>query len=146
MYRFAVVFALLAIVAFPPAALGDPPARFPAGNIDFVDTTCGFDVAVHYVVDREIVKVFSDGTIIITGSLTATLTHGSKSIYLNVSGPGFIRTNADGTVTFYGTGRGFGPVGGTLITASGLIIVPLLPPGTGFQAGGTSTDLCLLLA
>jgi hypothetical protein len=44
-----------------PAARADPPQVFPLTAFDFVDTTCGFDVSVHFVLNGEVLRVFSNG-------------------------------------------------------------------------------------
>jgi hypothetical protein len=75
----------------------------PSG--DFTDTTtCGFDVDVHYTTNNETAKIFSDGTIIVTGPLTATFSaDDGKSVTLNIAGPATITSES---VIGHGVGAG----------------------------------------
>ena len=41
-----------------PSALADPPLITPAPVTDFVDSTCGFPIFVHFTVNRETAKTY----------------------------------------------------------------------------------------
>jgi hypothetical protein len=44
-----------------------PPVIVPAPISDHSDSTCGFPLQVHFTANAETAKIFSDGTIIVTG-------------------------------------------------------------------------------
>ena len=101
-----------------PDVYADQPTFTPSPNTDFVDTTCGFPITVHFVVNGETAKTFTSGTTIVTGPSFAQLTGPTgKSITLNNSGPAKI-TVSDGSVMIIGHGHGFGP----LVTPNGLVL------------------------
>ena len=116
MRRLFVAFIGLATAAAvaAPSALADPPIITPAPLMDFVDTTCGFPIAVHFTVNRETAKTFTNGTTIITGPLFAQLTANGKTVSLNISGP--VRITPTGAVLAHGVGLG------PLSTANGVIL------------------------
>ena len=99
------VLALLVTVLVVGAAQAAPPVIVPAPFADFTDTTtCGFPLEVHFTVNRETAKIFSDGTIRVTGPVKATYTANGKSVSLNIAGPGEI--SPTGTFTAQGVGAG----------------------------------------
>jgi hypothetical protein len=100
-----------------PDVYADRPTITPSLAADFVDTTCGFPVSVHFVVNDQTAKTFTRGTTIITGPLFAELSASGKSITLNISGPARA-TVSDGSVFIVGHGVGFGP----LVTPNGLVL------------------------
>src|SRR5215471_13613766 len=102
------VLALLATVLVIGAAQATPPVFVPAPIPDFTfpDAICGFPVQVHFTVNAETAKIFSDGTIIVTGPLVATYSANGKSVTLNISGPGIIHPS--GTATGFGVQAGPG--------------------------------------
>ena len=105
MRRFLLFAAVAAAAVAVPAAQADPPVITPAPGTDFTDTTCGFPVQVHYTTNGETAKIFSDGTVIVTGPLGATFSANGKNVSLNIAGPAMIRGD-----TVIGHGVGAGPV------------------------------------
>jgi hypothetical protein len=105
MRRFLLFAAVAAAALVVPAAQADPPLIVPAPGTDFTDTTCGFPVQVHYTTNGETAKIFSDGTVIVTGPLKATFSANGKSVSLNIAGPAMFRGD-----TAVGDGVGVGPV------------------------------------
>ncbi|MFN2629584.1 MAG: hypothetical protein ABR569_13255 [Gaiellaceae bacterium] len=65
------LFGLLLVVGMlgVPVAQADAPVIVPAPAVDFTNTTCAFPVAVHITANGETAKIFSDGTIIVSGRL-----------------------------------------------------------------------------
>jgi hypothetical protein len=146
MYRlFIFGLAAAAVLVGATAASAGKPTISPVGNVDIVDTSCGFSIAVHVVADKEKVIAFDSGSVIITGTLKVTLTHGANSLFFNVSGPGFFTVERDGSVTFKGVGAGFGSANGTLLLSHGLVFIPIDPPGD-TELHGHFVDLCPILA
>jgi hypothetical protein len=146
MYRlFIVTLAVVAALVGATAAPAAKPTISPVGNVDFVDGSCGFPVAVHIVADKEKVIAFDNGSVVITGTFKVTLTHGATSLFFNVSGPAFFTVGSDGSVTFKGAGAGFGPANGTLLLGHGLLFIPIDPPGDTVPHGHF-VDLCPILA
>jgi hypothetical protein len=144
------VMAMLAVLA--PTAGADPPTREFVPAADFtISGSCSFDVGVHVVANKEYGITFANGATLVTGALKFTLTNlsdPSKSITLNIPGPGLFTATSDGglridargpwlfffeDVLLYSTGHS------TLtVSASGVFSLS--------QQGGTSTDLCAVLA
>jgi hypothetical protein len=99
------VLALLVMVLAVGAAQAAPPVFVPAPFVDFTDaTTCGFPLEVHFTVNGQTAKIFSDGTIRFTGPVKATYSANGKSVSLNIAGPGEI--SPTGTFTAQGVGAG----------------------------------------
>ena len=99
------VLALLVTVLVVGAAQATPPVIAPAPFLDFTDeTTCGFPLEVHFTVNGQLAKTFSDGTVRVTGPVKATYTANGKSVSLNIAGPAEI--SPTGTVTARGVGAG----------------------------------------
>jgi hypothetical protein len=99
------VLALLVTVLVVGAAQATPPVIAPAPFVDFTDTTtCAFPLEVHFTVNGQTAKIFSDGTIRITGPVKATYTANGKSVSLNIAGPAMI--SPTGAVTARGVGAG----------------------------------------
>jgi hypothetical protein len=98
-----------------PIAQGDPPTVTPAPQTDFVDTSsCAFPVSVHFTINGETTKTFTNGTTIITGPLFAQFSANGKTVSLNVSGP--VKLTASGA--FLARGVGAGPT----LTPSGIVL------------------------
>lgn len=105
MRRFVVLLALIAAALIVPAAQADAPLIVPAPAVDFTDLAdCAFPVAVHFTANGQTAKIFSDGTIIVTGPLAVTLSANGKSVSMNISGPATI--SPSGTVVGHGVGVG----------------------------------------
>jgi hypothetical protein len=82
-------FLLLAVVSaalIVPAARADSPTFTPLPAFTFTDTTCGFDVFVQASAG-ETLKEFSNGTVIVSGPLSATLSANGKTVTVNIPGP-----------------------------------------------------------
>jgi hypothetical protein len=104
-------------------------------------------VSVHFVVNNETAKTFTNGTTIITGPLFAELSANGKSITLNTSGPGTI--TASGTITIHGVAFGelltaSGPV--LVQTAGTVSVVSLSPPQGVLEHGKLLLNICAALA
>jgi hypothetical protein len=127
-----------------PAALADPPTIVPVPNTDFTDTTCGFDVAVHYTMSNETLKIFSDGTIIAAGPIKATFSANGKTVSLNISGPAMLRGES---VVGYGVGAG-----PTLLPDGSVTLgynagqVDISGPAAVIQHGHMLLDICAALS
>lgn len=119
MRRFLVLVALMTVgaVIAAPNVYADQPTITPSPATDLVDTTCGFPVSVHYVVNDQTAKAFTSGKTIITGPLVAEFTANRKTITLNISGPATV-TASDRSAFVVGHGVGAGP----LVTPSGLVL------------------------
>jgi archaellum component FlaF (FlaF/FlaG flagellin family) len=148
MRKFGALFAVASGLAGVPVAQAAPPTITPAPAEDYVDTTCGFPVSVHFTANGETMKTFSDGTVLITGPLKADFSASGRTVSLNLSGPTSIRPSGD-SVTILGHGVGAGPVdtadGQTLAYVAGQVTVS--PDGAGVLQDGTMLlDLCQALA
>jgi hypothetical protein len=101
------VLALLVTVLVVGVAQAAPPVIAPAPFVDFTDeTTCGFPLEVHFTVNGQTAKTFSDGTIRVTGPVKATYTANGKSLSLNIAGPTMISP----TGAAFSRGVGAGPI------------------------------------
>jgi hypothetical protein len=98
------VLALLATVLVVGAAQATPPVIVPAPDVDRTDMTCEFPVEIHFTTNGETAKIFSDGSIIVTGPLAATYSANGYSVSLNIAGPAMI--SPTGAVTTHGVGAG----------------------------------------
>ena len=99
------VLSLLATVLVISAAHATPPVIEPAPFFDYTDTTtCAFPVLTDYTTNGQTAKIFSNGTIIITGPLVATYSGNGKSVSLNIAGPATI--SPSGAVSAHGVGAG----------------------------------------
>ena len=146
------VAAALVVTVFASPASAVKPTR---EHGDFVDRTftgiCSFDVARHVLVNRSVITTYSDGTVRITGTFKQTLTNltTGKSIDVNASGPVIIETHPDGSSTEIDLGPQFLRPPGRLLLTTGRVIWKFDAQGntTSFtQVGGTSQDVCALLA
>jgi hypothetical protein len=105
---------ILSMLLFRPAqnAAAGKPVREPLPGEPFViSDTCEFDVMFEELTNREYLTTFFDRDgnptrILITGTLKAQLTNMSnnKSMDVNISGPGRITLNEDGTSTYFSGG------------------------------------------
>jgi hypothetical protein len=143
--RLFVLAVLLAATALTAAANAARPDIQPApALLPFPDTTCGFVVTVT-LVSGETAKTFSDGSTIVSGSLTVEFSANGKSVSRHIAGPVFI--SPGGTII----GRGVG--GGPLITPEGTILgfaagpALVTPSGAStLQHGTILLDVCAALA
>jgi hypothetical protein len=126
-WRWATTVALAVGAALAPAAFADQPTKEPANNADFTlaaGQSCSFPVASHFYGDKEILKTFSSGRVLVTGRLRQTLTNldSGKTIDLNISGPGHLVENADGTSTLVLLGRSDFPFFSTDLVSRGFLL------------------------
>ena len=160
--RFAPIL-VVAIAALAPApAAADQPVRegLPAAPFTLAPSICGFPVDVTFPTNKEFITTFANGKQSITGALTATLTNdlNGKSTTVNISGPGSLVPNGDGTTTFTLSGRSLifllpNQVGqgspGRLILTSGPVVFQVDRNGnlTSYQITSANVqDLCPILA
>ena len=131
-----------------PVAQASPPTISPAPAADFVDSTsCDFPVSVHFTVNGETAKTFSNGAVLITGPLKAEYSANGHTVSLNIAGPVFIQPQDD-SVAIVGRGVGAGPVltsgGVTLAYAAGPVSIS--PSGEAvLQHGTILLDICQAL-
>jgi hypothetical protein len=147
--------AITASLLISSTAMADTVTRTPSPKISpftFVGL-CQFDVLAQAVVNREYTISFvnNDGLLvkqIVTGASVVTFTNLSNnaSITLNISGPGKITYNPDGSATLDILGREFGFPGDT--TGAGRTVIEISPSGvpTLVSQVGNYTSLCSLLA
>jgi hypothetical protein len=139
-------FLLLAVVSaalIVPAARADSPTFTPLPAFTFTDTTCGFDVFVQASAG-ETLKEFSNGTVIVSGPLSATLSANGKTVTVNIPGP-FIDISGH---TAVGLGLGLLPVQlpdgqVTLAYVAGVVDESGFPT---LVHGKVLLDLCVALA
>ncbi len=114
---------------------------------------CQFDVLAQAITNNEFRTTFvnQDGVMvkqIVTGALVVTFTNLSngKSIIENISGPGVITFNPNGSVTLDILGREAGFPGDTI--GAGRTVIQISPTGvaTVVSQVGNYTSLCGLLA
>jgi hypothetical protein len=118
--RLGVIVALGALLGMFAGVLTASPALagrghkwqlLPARPFNVPASFCGFKIHVTFPVDMEFAKLLkaADGSMItlVTGSLRFTFTNVStgKAVTENVSGPGKIITNADGSATVTAKGH-----------------------------------------
>jgi hypothetical protein len=138
---------LLVVVAaavIAPAARADSPTFTPLTAFSFTDTTCGFDVLVQASAG-ETLKEFSNGTVIVSGPLTATVSANGKTVTVNIPGP-YIAISGH-TALGHGLGLVFIqlPDGGvTLAYVSGVIDDEVFPQR--LIHGTLLLDVCAALA
>jgi hypothetical protein len=144
------VMAVLALLA--PTAGADPPTREFVPASDFtISGSCSFDVGVHVVANNEYGITFANGATLITGALKFTLTNlsdPSKSITLNIPGPGLFTVTSDGGLRIDARGPWLFFYPGVLLYSTGHSTVTVSASGVIAlsQQGGTSTDICAVLA
>jgi hypothetical protein len=160
--RFAPVLCAAIVALTPAPAAADQPVRegLPAAPFTLDASICGFAVGVTFSTNKEFSTTFANGKQIITGALVATLTNeqNGRSTTINISGPGSLVPNGDGTTTFTLSGRSLiflfpnqvapgSP--GLLIVTSGPVIIQLDGSGnvTSYKITSASVqDMCAALA
>jgi hypothetical protein len=105
-----------AAVAAPGASAGKPTFIPPSVPPDLlISDSCPFPVNVHSVVEEEVVRIFSDGRVTITGAATRRFTNvlSGRSEEFFVPGTEFFTPNPDGTTTarLEGLHMPYGPPG-----------------------------------
>jgi hypothetical protein len=152
----AVLFAL----AVAPTAGADKPVKVPSPAEDFTITgACAFDVGVEFLTNKSFAIVFSNGVTITAGSLKVRLTNESdpsKSIEVNISGPGKFAPTPDGGFVveargpwlFFFVPGELGPGSpGMLVLTKGQAILAVDGSGNAsFTPAANTTDLCAALA
>jgi hypothetical protein len=108
---------ILSLLLFLPAQIvnAEKPVREPLPSESFVTSdACEFDVYFEVFTSRSFITTFfdTDGNptrMLITGALKGQLTNlsNNKSMDVNVSGPGRVILNEDGTQTWYSGGTWF---------------------------------------
>ena len=146
MRRIWLLIALITTALIVPAAHADSPTFTPLPASTFTDSTCGFDVTVQ-ISAGETLKVFSNGTLIVSGPLTTTVSANGKTITVAVPGP-LVAVSGHAV---YGLGVSFVPVqlpsGEILAVVAGkvdLSAFPTLPPT--LVHGTVLLDVCAALA
>lgn len=159
----AMLAAVLAVFLSAPAAIADKPFRFPlegpSGQLPA--DVCGFPVDFVTLTGKEHGTVFSNGVFAANGALKIRITNAtnpSKTLDLNISGPGRITPQADGTALLKGEGPAiffFFPgqlapgAPGALLFVHGLVTETLDATGSpvpgSFSVRGHVTDLCAAL-
>jgi hypothetical protein len=157
MPRTSLITAVVAIVglalALAPSAAADKPVTAPAPFGTFTGQYCAdFPVRVSETTNRGTIRIFSDGSAIVTGTLKVDVTNleTGETISLNISGPSFF--SSDGS-TLVGTGKwlffgeaGFlGRPGPTLETSDGRFVLDLATE-TFASRTGKIRGLCAQLA
>jgi hypothetical protein len=151
---FVTVLGFVWLAAAVPAA-ADGPIRVPVPfGPPVVVSVCmpAFEILVAATADNEVSKMFYENgrlaKIITTGSLQLTVTNltSGKTISENVSGPGFVTFNPDGSAKFVITGLSLGQLGD--LATSGRIVFDIAPDGTVTLASPVhhSTSLCAALS
>jgi hypothetical protein len=140
---FCLFVVVLSVVLAAPIASADRPTIDPVNNPDqTIAGICPFTVFAHVDVGREKVITFSNGNFLITGALKVTLTTSTgKTLSINVSGPARFVFDANGDLTIYAAGPGFGALGDGLFLGHGLVIIG----ATSIETHGHFVDLCALL-
>lgn len=140
------------LFALAPTAGADPPTRefIPASDFT-ISGSCPFDVGVHVVANNEYGITFANGATLVTGTLKVTLTNlsdPSKSIRLNIPGPGLFTSTTDGGLRIDARGPWLFFYPGVLLYSAGYSTFTVSASGefSLSQQGGTSTDLCAVLA
>ena len=149
----ALTLVLLVLLSGAALATGRPVRVFIGGPLDVPVGSCPFPVTEHVLTNNEYILIFTgDHPAIITGSLRARITNDvtGKGIDLNISGPGFITANADGTTTVKLAGRGtiFLPDRPGLWLTTGAATVLVGPTGNTLSLSlpNSAQDLCPVLA
>lgn len=149
----AVVAVLGISLVLAPSATADKPIIEPAPFGEYSGQFCeDFLVRVAETTNRGTAKIFSDGSVIITGTLDVDVTNveTGRTISLNISGPAMF--SSDGTTLvgvgkwlFFGEAGFLGRPGPTLETFDGRFTIDLVG-GTFVRRTGTVRELCAELA
>lgn len=150
MRKFTLFLLVMTSAIAVPVAHADQPTFIPLTASDAVLNTCGYPVAQHIGLNGQTARVFSDGTVLITGPLSVQFSANGKTVSANISGPAKITTNPDGSFTIVSEGVS----GGLLQTANGVIIAifagpVLVDPTTGLPSlvsGRVLVNVCDALA
>jgi hypothetical protein len=134
-WLIAVVVAFAVILAGQPAlAKGPIKEPAPADPITFdAGLVCSFPVTLEPVTNRQSIKIFENGRVMINGAFRTRVTNETTgaSIVIGNSGPATITENEDGTITLKVRGRSLffffpGDLGpgrpGALLYMTGLVV------------------------
>jgi hypothetical protein len=149
-----VLAAILVSILAVPAALADRPVRqpLPAPPSFTISGSCSFDVNADVLVNKEFATTFSNGMQIITGRLVVRLTNAanpSKSVVVQVNGPGKEDLANPSTFNLSGSSLIFGPGVGGLLLTRGPVSLTFDENGnvaSVTQTSASSVDLCTVLA
>lgn len=163
MRRAAVVaISLISLLVAASSASATPPVRFPVGPADgILEGVCPFPVQFEDLQNTQVITVFSDGRLTVTGAFKSRLTNLSTGEFVDVNAPGpiTITPNPDGTLTVSGRGPTLffffpGDLGpgkpGALLYMTGLVVERVTGDFSAILSfrhnGGTTEDLCETLA
>jgi hypothetical protein len=151
--RSIVVFLAALLTVFAASStLAAPPVKEPLviEDADF-DNLCAFPVRIEITANKEYVKFFSDGRILVNGKLFARITNldTDQSMDVNISGPAHITLATERTM-----GRGIlllfpeDATGPGLLLLTGRVDVVRGEDGfiTNYTVRGTSVNVCAALA
>jgi hypothetical protein len=148
--------ALLALSTTTASATGKPQRLYGPLPQPLVNSgSCAFDIDVKVVRNNEYVTSFYDanGNLarqLVNGALVVTLTNlqNGRAITVNISGPGYLTFNADGSILerLEGNSAVFFP--GSFWLTSGRVDEKILPDGTAvlLRSSGNRQDVCAMLA
>jgi hypothetical protein len=153
--------AILSALAVAPTAGADKPVKVPPtpGEDSTITGACSFDVRNEILTNRSFTIVFSNGMAVAAGAVKVRLTNlsdPSKSIDLNISGPGKFTFTEDGGFVLQGHGSwlfiftadALGPGSpGMLLLTTGYTTFAVDGDGNAsFTPAQNTTDLCAALA
>ena len=158
----AVAISLIYLLAAASSASADPPTRFPLGPTNgTLEGVCPFPIGFEDLQNTQVVTVFSDGRMTVTGAFKSRVTNLSTGEFvdLNAPGPITITPNPDGTLTVRGRGKTLfyffpGDLGpgepGALLYMTGFVVERVSGDFSALLSfqhqGGTTEDLCTTLA
>jgi hypothetical protein len=151
--RLSAVFAVVigAAICVSVASASKPTRVHSPFTDDSFSGVCSFTVSRHILADNTYLTTFSDGTQMYTGTFKERLTNETTGKYIdfNGSGPIVIEYNADGSITETDYGPQFERPPGQLLLTTGPVVWQY-DSSFNFisytQIGGTSQDVCVLLA
>lgn len=163
MKRILVIACVLALVSLTfafAASAGKPDRSFLFTDDMVLSGPCSFDVDYKVLDNKEYGTAFSDGRFLVTGTFKVRLTNlsdTSKSLDVNISGPGVFRFGNDGSLSitawgnwlFYFNPGMLGPGSpGELLLTSGLTTEVLDANGNvaSWNPPKQTTDACALLS
>ncbi len=153
MHRIALTLAALAIAAIVvPAASADQPTREALSTPDTftISGSCTFDVRLDTLANKGYLLTFTSGKQIISGRLVVRVTNlsdPSKSLVLQISGPGIEDLAEPFTFNLSGTSLFFFP--GTLLLTRGPASITFDESGNVVsftQTSASSVDICAALS
>ena len=157
LFGLALSMLALAVVVQPVLAAGPVREKLdfpPAGSFDGI---CDFSVGYTIMQNNEYTLTYFDGSGNPVRSLTqgrlvvafANASNPSRSVTLNISGPGWTTYNSDGSLTITFLGRSAIFLDGQIMLSSGRVVVVASDPlavGMLLLAAGNQSNLCATLA